>query len=84
MLTATGSEQFATEFAKLGHGAFTKVLLDALNGAADAGDGIVTVNEPKACIEAKAPELTATEKGAPQYPVTYGYGQDFPVATTAN
>jgi hypothetical protein len=78
-LTATGSEQFATEFAKLGHGAFTKVLLDALEGAADAGDGIVTVNELKAYVEAKVPELTAAEKGQAQYPVTYGYGQDFPL-----
>ncbi|MCP5529336.1 MAG: caspase family protein [Opitutaceae bacterium] len=79
-LTATGSEQFATEFAKLGHGAFTHVLLEALGGAADAGDGLVTVNELKAYLEAKVPALTAAEKGAAQYPVTYGYGQDFPLA----
>lgn len=82
-LTATGSEQFATEFQKLGHGVFTKVLLDALNGAADAGDGVVSVNELKAYIEAKVPELTAAEKGSAQYPVTYGYGQDFPVGIVA-
>ncbi|WP_221029456.1 caspase family protein [Actomonas aquatica] len=78
-LTATASEQFATEFAELGHGAFTKVLLDALNGAADAGDGIVTVNELKAYLEATVPEVTAATKGEAQYPVTYGYGQDFPL-----
>lgn len=78
-LTATGSEQFATEFATLGHGAFTKVLLDALAGAADTGDGLVTVNELKAYVEAKVPELTAAAKGEAQYPVTYGYGQDFPL-----
>ena len=78
-LTATGSEQFAVEFAKLGHGAFTAVLLDALNGAADTGDGIVSVNELKAYVEARVPELTAAEKGEAQYPVTYGYGQDFPL-----
>jgi hypothetical protein len=82
-LTATGSEQFATEFAKLGHGAFTRVLLDGLGGAADVGDGVVTVNELKAYLEAKVPELTAAEKGAPQYPVTYGYGQDFPLGVVA-
>ena len=78
-LTATGSEQFATEFQKLGHGAFTKVLLDALDGAADTGDGIVTVNELKAYVEANVPALTAAAKGEAQYPVTYGYGQDFPL-----
>ncbi len=78
-LTSTGSTQFATEFAALGHGAFTSVLLDGLRGAADAGDGIVSVNEIKAYVEAKVPEVTAAAKGEAQYPVTYGYGQDFPL-----
>ena len=42
--------------------------------------GTVSVNELKAYIEAQAPETTLREKGTAQYPVTYGYGQDFPVA----
>ncbi|MDQ8179782.1 caspase family protein [Pelagicoccus sp. SDUM812005] len=79
-LTATGSEQFATEFDSLGHGAFTHVVLQALQGAADTGDGLVSVNELKAYVEAQVPELTQKEKGEAQYPVTYGYGQDFPLA----
>ena len=79
-LTATGSEQFATEFAELGHGAFTYTLLAALKGAADSGDGIVSVNELKAYIEAKVPEVTERYKGEAQYPASYGYGQDFPVS----
>jgi uncharacterized caspase-like protein len=79
-LTATGSEQFATEFDKLGHGAFTYTLLEGLKGAADSGDGIVSVNELKAYIEARVPEVTAEHKGEAQYPASYGYGQDFPLA----
>lgn len=79
-LTATGSEQFAAEFDELGHGAFTYTLLQALDGAADSGDRLVSVNELKAYLEAQVPEVTAEKKGEPQYPVTYGYGQDFPLA----
>jgi WD40 repeat protein len=79
-LTASGSEQFATEFEQLGHGAFTYVLLDALSGKADTGDGRVTVNELKAYLEAQVPEVTQKYKGTPQFPSSYGFGQDFPVA----
>ncbi|MCH6256888.1 caspase family protein [Puniceicoccaceae bacterium K14] len=78
-LTASGSQQFATEFADLGHGAFTYTLLRALEGLADTGDGRVTVNELKAYLESQVPEVTAQYKGTAQYPASYGYGQDFPV-----
>jgi WD40 repeat protein len=80
-LTASGSEQFATEFAELGHGAFTYTLLNGLSGKADSGDGRVTVNELKAYLESEVPEVTEKYKGLPQYPSSYGYGQDFPVGT---
>jgi WD40 repeat protein len=79
-ITASGSEQFATEFEKLGHGTFTYALLEALSGKADNGDGRVTVNELKAFLETQVPELTRLHKGTPQYPASYGFGQDFPVA----
>lgn len=79
-LTATGSEQFATEFQKLGHGAFTYTLLEALQGAADSGDGVISVNELKAYLETRVPEVTEAHKGQAQYPASYGYGQDFPLA----
>lgn len=78
-ITASGSEQFATEFDQLGHGAFTYALLDGLLGKGDNGDGRVTVNELKAWLESQVPELTHKYKGTPQYPASYGYGQDFPV-----
>jgi WD40 repeat protein len=79
-ITASGSEQFATEFEKLGHGTFTYALLQALAGKADNGDGRITVNELKAFLENQVPELTKVHKGTPQFPASYGFGQDFPVA----
>jgi WD40 repeat protein len=82
-LTASGSEQFATEFEQLGHGAFTYALIEGLAGKADTGDGRVTVNELKAWLETQVPELTQKHKGTPQYPSSYGFGQDFPVAVIA-
>jgi uncharacterized caspase-like protein len=78
-LTAAGSEQFASEFSQLGHGVFTYVLLQDLSGAADTGDGKITVKELDAYLQEQAPELTQKYKGTPQYPVSFGFGQDFPV-----
>jgi YHS domain-containing protein len=78
-LTASGSEQFATEFDELGHGVFTYVLLEGLSGKADSGDGRITVNELKAYLESQVPEVSSKYKGLPQYPSSFGFGQDFPI-----
>ena len=80
-LTASGSEQFATEFEKLGHGVFTYALLEGLKGEADAGakDGKITVQELTAWINDRVPQLSEEYKGLPQYPSSFGYGQDFPI-----
>lgn len=79
-LTASGSEQFASEFAQLGHGTFTWVLLEGLSGKADGGgDGKITVKELDAYLQERVPEVTAKYKGTPQYPASYGFGNDFPV-----
>ena len=79
-LTASGSEQFASEFAQLGHGTFTYVLLEALAGKADSGrDKKITVKELDAYLQEVVPELTAKYKGTPQYPSSYGFGNDFPI-----
>jgi len=80
-LTASGSEQFATEFDELGHGVFTYALLEAISGKADSGDKRVTVNELKAYIESRVPEISEKYKGSPQYPSSFGFGQDFPIST---
>ncbi len=80
-LTSAGSEQFAGEFAQLGHGIFTYALLEGLNGAADGNsDGKVTVGELDAYLQDQVPELTKKYRGTPQFPSSYGFGQDFPVS----
>ena len=81
VLASAGSEQFATEFKELGHGVFTYVFLEALRGKADGApkDGKVTINELKAYLDDRVPELTEKHKGEAQYPNTFSKGQDFPV-----
>jgi WD40 repeat protein len=84
-LTASGSEQNAAEFPQLGHGTFTYVLLEALSGKADkGGDKKVTVKELDAYLQERVPEVTTKYRGAPQYPSSYGYGNDFPIGVVKN
>jgi WD40 repeat protein len=80
-LTASNSEQFASEFATLGHGLFTYTLLQGLNGQADGGakDKKITVEELNSYIKNILPELSTKYKGEAQYPNSYGYGNDFPI-----
>jgi WD40 repeat protein len=78
-LTASGSQQFASEFSQLGHGTFTYVLLEALSGKADKGDKKITVKEIDMYLQERVPEVTSKYKGTPQYPASYGYGNDFPI-----
>ncbi len=81
VLSAAGSEQFATEFDELGHGVFTYALLEALSGKADGApkDGKVTIYELKSYIDSLVPEYSQKFKGKTQYPYTFSRGQDFPV-----
>ncbi|MEP6735456.1 MAG: caspase family protein [Chryseolinea sp.] len=81
VMASAGSEQFATEFASLGHGLFTSVLIRALHGEADGSpkDGKVTIYELKSFIDDQVPEMTRKLKGNPQYPYTFSRGQDFPI-----
>jgi len=78
-LTASGSEQFASEFGQLGHGSFTYCLLEAFKGGGDNGDKKLTVKELDAYLQNKVPEITQKYKGTAQYPASYGYGNDFPI-----
>jgi uncharacterized caspase-like protein len=80
-MASAGSEQFATEFAELGHGLFTYVLIQALQGQADGAphDGKVTIYELKSYLDDQVPEMTRKLKGKPQYPYTFSRGQDFPI-----
>jgi WD40 repeat protein len=81
ILTASGTEQQATEFKRLGHGVFTYALLQGLNGEADGNpsDRIITVSEIEAFLDRKVPELTKEYRGTTQYPQRYSRGQDFPI-----
>ncbi|MCK6551008.1 caspase family protein [Myxococcota bacterium] len=81
VLASTGNSQLAAEVTKLGHGAFTYAVLEALKGKADGAprDGKVTVKELEAFIEERLPELTREHRGTPQYPNAFTVGQDFPI-----
>lgn len=80
-LTASNSEQFATEFEELGHGLFTYCVLLGLQGQADGSnkDKKLTVKELSSFLDDKVPELSKKHKGSAQYPSIYGYGMDFPI-----
>jgi hypothetical protein len=79
-ITSTGSDQFASEFDKLGHGIFTYTLLEGIKGAADTNkDSKLTIRELSTYIEDKVPELSEQLKGTPQFPSAYSFGNDFPL-----
>jgi WD40 repeat protein len=78
-IAASGTEQFATEVAELGHGVFTYAVIEALKGSCKSQDGRVTVNLLKSCVEDLVPELSKKHKGQPQFPTGYGFGMDFPI-----
>lgn len=79
-LAAANSQQFATEFTQLKHGLFTYCVLQAFSGKADGqNDNKITVQELSAYLNDKVPEISKQYKGSEQYPVTYGFGQDFPL-----
>jgi WD40 repeat protein len=78
-IAASGTEQFATEVAELGHGIFTYSVIEALKGSCKSQDGKITVNLLKSCVEDLVPELSKKHKGQPQFPTGYGFGMDFPV-----
>ncbi len=77
-IAASGAQQFANEFSSLGHGAFTYVLLEALKGAASSNN-MITVNNLKNYLQQTVPALMQKYHGTPQYPASYGFGNDFPV-----
>jgi WD40 repeat protein len=77
-MAASGSTETAKEFAQLGHGAFTYVLLQALKGQA-AANKMITVNGLKNFLLVQVPELVKKYGGNSQYPASYGFGNDFPV-----
>jgi len=80
IIASSGTQQFATEFDELKHGVFTYVLLEALDGKGDNGDGKITVNELKIYMDDRVPALTKQFGGKEQYPTGYVTGNDFPIS----
>jgi WD40 repeat protein len=80
-IAASGSQQFAQEFADLKHGLFTYCILQALNGLADGSpkDQKITVGELSNYLNSEVPELSQKFRGTAQYPNVYSFGQDFPL-----
>lgn len=59
-VAASAGHEKAAEIKTLGHGVFTKCLLEALSGRADdSGDGMVTLDEVIAYVTRSVPEATA-------------------------
>lgn len=85
IMAAAGSEQQAVEFGQLGHGVFTYVLLEALEGKADGApmDEKVTIYELKSYLDDQVPEQSKAYQGSTQYPNTFSLGQDFPMVIIA-
>lgn len=67
VLSASADDEASQESDAWGHGAFTKVVLEALAGAADTrdgGDGVVSVDEIVEHVLAGVPALTAAGRSA--------------------
>jgi len=77
-MAASGTQQYAQEFSQLGHGAFTYALLSGLDGKAKI-QNLITVNGLKNYISEIIPKLLKQYNGSEQFPVSYGFGKDFPV-----
>ncbi|MEW6027119.1 MAG: caspase family protein, partial [Planctomycetota bacterium] len=79
IIAAAGQEQSASELKELGHGAFTYVLLEGLNGKAKKDGNKITVRGLLSYVEEKLPEITRKYRTEAQYPVSDSRGMDFPI-----
>ncbi len=83
VIASTKGDHFAREMEEIGHGIFTKALLDGIAEAkADINrNGIITSDELRSYLQEAVPELSrkANEGGAEQYPVSLLSGESFPV-----
>ena len=82
VMASSESDQQSAEIKSLGHGVFTYVLLEALNGKADGApaDSKITVYEIKSYIDDQVPEISYSLIRHRQFPSTFSIGHDFPVA----
>jgi WD40 repeat protein len=82
VMASSETDQQSAEVKSLGHGVFTYVLLEALNGKADGApaDSKITVYELKSYIDDQVPEVSYKLIRYKQFPSTFSIGHDFPVA----
>jgi len=82
VMASSESDQQSAEIKSLGHGVFTYVLLEALNGKADGApaDSKITVYEIKSYIDDQVPEVSYRLIRHKQFPSTFSIGHDFPIA----
>lgn len=83
VMAATDKDQLAVELDKLGHGAFTYTVLQALRGQADTSprDGDVNVKEVLTYSVDTVPVIAFRETQFEQFPTVYSQGADFRMAT---
>jgi len=81
VMASSESDQESAEIKSLGHGVFTYVLLEALNGKADGApmDSKITVYEIKSYLDDQVPELSYRLIRHKQFPSTFSIGHDFPL-----
>ena len=74
ILAAARRDQNATEIPRLGHGAFTYVVLEGLGGGRVTADGLLAYST------SRLPGLTKSLADYMQIPVAYARGDDFQIA----
>jgi hypothetical protein len=74
ILAAARRDQNATEIPRLGHGAFTYVVLEGLGGGRVTADGLLSYST------SRLPSLTKSLADYMQIPVAYTRGDDFQIA----
>ena len=81
VMASSEVDQQSAEIKSLGHGVFTYVLLEALNGKADGApaDSKITVYEIKSYIDDQVPEVSFNLIRHKQFPSTFSIGHDFPI-----
>jgi WD40 repeat protein len=81
VMASSESDQQSAEIKSLGHGVFTYVLLEALQGKADGAplDSKITIYEIKSYLDDQVPELSYRLIRHKQFPSTFSIGHDFPI-----
>ncbi|WP_395088243.1 caspase family protein [Armatimonas sp.] len=80
ILTASTSQQYASEVKALGHGILTYALLEGLRGKAAPTESDVKVLSLLNYAEQRVPALAKELRNRDQRPVRYGRGVNFPLA----